>query len=376
MKVLTVRSLLSDNGPGTQPLSIAREFATRGHETVFVTGGGEYVPKIEATGFKVYIVTELAPDKHRLSEAFKGIIKLRSIIISEKPDVIHGHNAAATLYASFAARLARQFIPCVTSVRGVEERSTHQWRNYIWRLLPGRLLGVCDKTRVRLEAFGCSPDKIDVTYNGVDLARFDPEKHNREEARKILGVEQRHVIGTVGAMTGPTWLSGPSKGQHNLLKAASALLGDYPDVAVVLVGDGPARKSLENLAAELSIKERVYFTGRRFDVERLIPAFDIFVLPSIFGEFFPNSIIEAMAMRRPWIGSDIAGLSELTAGGRAGQVLPPNDVTALAYHLGRLLADRDLQRVRGLRGRQEVEQRFTISRVADRILSAYDKAGA
>jgi glycosyltransferase involved in cell wall biosynthesis len=108
----------------------------------------------------------------------------------------------------------------------------------------------------------------------------------------------------------------------------------------------------------------------------MLSAMDIYCQPSIFGEFFPNAIIEAMAMGKPWIGSDIAGLKELTAGDSAGWVSPPGDVDALAANLDRLAGDAELRASRGRAARKHVQAELTIEKVVDRILGAYRAAGA
>lgn len=375
MKILTVRSTLPDMGPGTQPLTIARHMLTKGHHTVFATSGGPYTPVVQEAGFKVEIVPDLAHDRHGPASVVKGVSHLASIIRSERPDVIHGHNAAATIYGYLGGLMAGSRVPCVTSVRGVEERETHQWRNQIWKRVPGMLLGVCEKTRDRLLSFGVPREKIVVTYNGIDLDRFSPAAEGRDANRAELGLTGKIVIGTTGAMTGPEHLDGPGKGQHHVVEAAAKLRDRFPNLAVLLVGDGPARAKVEAVVDRLSMRSHVTFTGMRFDVPKMLSAMDIYCLPSIHGEFFPNSIIEAMSMKLPWVGSDIAGLSELTAQGEAGWVSAPGDVNALADNLAKLAADPQLMKVRGETGRREVEERFTIEKVTDRILEGYRAAG-
>lgn len=376
MKILTVRSSLPDMGPGTQPLTIALKLREWGHETVFATAGGAYVPNVEAAGFRVHRIAELAYDRHDPFSVFGAIRRLASLIREFRPDVIHGHNAAATIVAYLAGLTCGRRIPCATSVRGVEERDTHQWRNRIWKHVPGILLGVCEKTRQRLEAFGCPPEKVLVTYNGLDLTRFDPAQYDRAQSRREFALgEAEVVVGTVGAMTGPDELDGPGKGQHILVRAAHLLRDEFPALRLLLVGDGPARHKVERVAAELGMEDRVIFAGRRFDTPEMLAAMDIYALPSIHGEFFPNSIVEAMSFGLPWVGADIAGLSELTAQDEAGWVVPPGDHVALAARLRLLVGDQALRRERGLRGRREVEERFTIDKVAARILDGYRRAG-
>lgn len=375
MHILTVRSTLPDMGPGTQPLVIAREMRRRGHSVAFATSGGFYVETVRAAGFPVHIIPELAPDRHRPLAVLKAVVKLRRLLAVGPPDVIHGHNATATILAVLAGLLSGRRLPAVTSVRGVEERTTHQWRNGVWKLTPGLLLGVCEKTRERLLGFGVPEDKIRVTYNGVELDRFEPDAIDGAAERAKLGLGGKIVVGTTGAMTGPTDLDGPSKGQHNLVKAVGLLKDRHPDLAVLLVGDGHNRWKVEAAAREAGIEDRVVFVGRRFDIPKMLSAMDIYCLASIYGEFFPNSVVEAMSMGLPWIGSDIAGLNELTAWGEAGWVSPIGDVEALAGNLERLVSDPDLRAARGARARAEVEQRLSIEKVCDRIMAAYSDAG-
>jgi glycosyltransferase involved in cell wall biosynthesis len=376
MHILTVRSSLPDMGPGTQPLVIAREMRRRGHTVSFATSGGVYTETVRAAGFPVHIIPELAHDKHGPAAVSGALLKLRRLIRSETPDVIHGHNASATILAVSAGWLAGCRLPAVTSVRGVEERSTHQWRNGIWKRTPGILLGVCEKTRDRLLGFGVPPEKVHVTYNGVELDRFKSMAIDGAAEREKLGLAGRVVVGTTGAFTGPANLDGPGKGQHILVKAAAQLKDRHPELAVLLVGDGPSRWKVEEAARAAGVEDRVVFAGRRFDIPEMLSAMDIYCLASIHGEFFPNSIIEAMSMGLPWVGSDIAGLSELTAGGGAGWVTPVGDVDALAENLDKLLSDPELRAARGARARVEVEERLSIEKVCDRIIAAYRESGA
>lgn len=377
MKILTVRSVLPDMGPGTQPLTIAKAMRDLGHETVFASAGGSYAPVIEEARFRVARIPGLAPDKHNPWAIAGAVRSLARLIREVEPDVIHGHNAAATICAYVAGRLAGRTLPCATSVRGVEERSTHQWRNRIWKQVPGVLLGVCENTRQRLLSFGCDPAKVIVTYNGIDANRFDATRYNCSASRQEFGFHENDVVvGTIGAMTGPDNLAGPGKGQHILVQAAAMLRPAFPRLRVLLVGDGPHRAKVEHIVDKLDMRGHVVFAGRRFDAPEMLAAMDIYALPSIHGEFFPNSILEAMSFGRPWVGSDIAGLSELTADGEAGQVVRPNDAVALADALRPLLADPALRQARGARGRREIESQFTIEKVCARILRAYCVAGA
>lgn len=371
MHILTVRSTLPDMGPGTQPLVIAREMRRRGHTVSFATSGGAYTDVVISEDFTVHFIPELAPEMHRPFSIAKAIKRLAHIIRAERPNIIHGHNAAATICAYLAGCSVGRRLPCVTSVRGVEERDTHQWRNGIWKRTPGVLLGVCENTRERLLSFGVPHDKIRVTYNGVELDRFRKDAVHGPVERAKLGLTGKIVVGTTGAMTGPVHLDGPGKGQHNLIMAVALLKDKHPNLTALLIGDGPCRYKVEEIAKKVGVYDRVVFAGRRFDIPEMLSAMDVYCLASIYGEFFPNSIVEAMAMGLPWIGSDIAGLAELTAEGKAGWVTPIGDVEALAVNLDRLISDPNLRIERGRAALEEVTKRLTVEKVCDRIVSAY-----
>lgn len=377
MHILVVRSNLPDMGPGTQALTVAKQMRERGHSVSFATSGGVLTPAVIEAGFTVHIVPELAHDRHDPLSVAKGIGSLAKIIRAEKPDVIHGHNAAATICGWLAGLSTGRRLPCVTSVRGVEERQSHNWRNQIWKRVPGVLLAVCEKTRSRLMSFGVPGDRIVVTYNGVDTAKFVPSEAQRAEQRALLGFGADDIVlGSVGAMLAFPGVEGAGKGQHLLVRAAARLKDKHPNLRLLLVGDGSGRPLVEQIAREEGMEDRVLFVGQRFDTPQLLSAMDIYGLASTQGEFFPNSIVEAMCMNLPWIGSDIAGLSELTAGNEAGWVVPIGDVEALADRLDRLASDASLRKSRGDRARQEVMEKLTIEKVAQRILGAFRKAGA
>ena len=376
MHILVIRSNLPDMGPGTQALTVAKQMRARGHTVSFATSGGVLMPLVIEAGFAVHVIPELAHDRHDPVSVAKGIAALARIIHRERPDVIHGHNAAATICGWLAGLTVGTRLPCVTSVRGVEERASHNWRNQVWQRVPGILLGVCEKTRQRLISFGVPSDKIVVTYNGVDTTRFVPSTRQRADQRKSLGLTDEVVVGSVGAMVAFPREEGAGKGQHLLVRAAAKLKDKHPRLRVLLVGDGSGRPSVEAVTRDVGMEDRVIFVGQRFDTPQLLDAMDIYALASTQGEFFPNSIVEAMCMSLPWIGSDIAGLGELTAEGEAGWVTPIGDVDALAVNLDRLVSDPELRRSRGERARREVMERLTIEKVTDRILGAFRAAGA
>jgi len=171
--------------------------------------------------------------------------------------------------------------------------------------------------------------RVVVNYHGVSLERFRPVEHRAPG--------DVPCVVTCGRLE-------PYKGHHVLLRACAALARP---VRCIVVGEGPQRQRLEQLAAELGIGDRVEFTGP-LPQARLVEIYaraDVFVLASVVLErsgkrdVIPNVLAEAMAMQIPVVASDISGIGELVADGVSGRLVPPNDVSALAAVLGELVGD-------------------------------------
>ena len=159
---------------------------------------------------------------------------------------------------------------------------------------------------VRVE--GLARDKIEVVYNGVDLARFSSAGRTSAEARRCLGIPpDATVIGTVGRLD-------PGKNYQLLVSALPSLRDDFRDLRLVVVGDGPDRSNLSRLAARLQVQEICLFLGERHDVEHILPAFTVFALPSLH-EGTPLTVLEAMAASVPIVATAVGGIPEILTHG-------------------------------------------------------------
>lgn len=365
--VLQLRSEFRDNGPGTQALTLGKELRQRGYRVVYAASGGVLVPDILDAGFAFHRIESLAVDRRGIVDVARSILALRRLVRSERPDVIHAHNAASIMMAAIGARLAFSRPRLVQSVRGLELRPGYGWRNRIYTINPAQLLAVSEFTKRELVSAGAHANRITVTFNGADLDRFDPDTVDGDRIRAEFGLDGRRLVGHVGNFSG--W-----KGQDVLVRALAMLGASHPDVHLVLVGDGPERANVQQLAGSLGLESRVTFPGLRRDIPEFQAAFDLYCQPSTQGEMFPNAIVEAMAMANPWVGSDLSGLSELTVDGQAGDVVQPGNVEALAAKIGERLVDADDLVRRGAIARRFVEENLTVARVTDRVERAYGLA--
>jgi len=197
------------------------------------------------------------------------------------------------------------------------------------------------------------------------------DRMTRDEARRAVGATSgQPVVLTIGRLT-------HMKGQWHLIDAVPYLAGRFPQLAVVLLGDGPLRDSLARRAAALGVARNVCFAGHRPDARRLLAAADVFVLPSRH-EGMPLVALEAMEAALPVVATRVIGSAEVVDDGVTGALVRPADPSALGAAVAHLLANPALRRQQGTAGRRRYEERFTRARMVSRTAAVYDSvlAGA
>lgn len=197
------------------------------------------------------------------------------------------------------------------------------------------------------------PAKIDVIYNGVDLAALGAERWNPAAERARLGIgEEEIVIGCVANFN-------PVKGHLNLVEAFGRLCanGGRQRLRLLLAGEGVMEQPIRARVAELGLNERVLLVGSSRAVAREFLMSDIVTLASE-TEGFSNSIIQAMALGRPVVATCVGGNPEAIAEGQTGSLVPPCDAQALAGALGRLVDAPALRVQMGAAGRERALAMF------------------
>lgn len=215
-----------------------------------------------------------------------------------------------------------------------------------------------DLERLMAERWGAPSRLIRQIYNGVDIGRFRPAQAEAE--RRLLPAELQapdlFVIGTVGRLQAV-------KDQATLLRAFVAVLERRPAwrarLRLALVGDGPMRESLHQLAGELGIREQTWFAGARRDVAELLRSFDVFVLPSL-NEGISNTLLEAMATGMPVLASMVGGNVELLEPGVVGDGFAAGDVPALAAMIENYASDAARCADHGAAARRRAVERFSL----------------
>jgi glycosyltransferase involved in cell wall biosynthesis len=167
----------------------------------------------------------------------------------------------------------------------------------------------------------------------------------------------------------------PVKGLHLIIEAFARLVAQEQESSpyrLVLVGDGPERARLEELAVRLNLSRLLRFTGFRQDIPACLHAFDVFVHSSLY-EGMGYTIIEAMAAKAPVVATNVGGVKEIVFPDQTGVLIEPNSVTALVQAMEKLAVDADLRSRLAEAALHNVEQTFTISQMAKQTLALYRK---
>jgi glycosyltransferase involved in cell wall biosynthesis len=196
---------------------------------------------------------------------------------------------------------------------------------------------------------GIPQSKVVVLYNGLPL-----DDLGTPPARG----EGPPTVGMIGRLT-------PLKGHDVFLDAAAQLAGERPGTRFLIAG--AAAREAPGYAGELAARARELGIGDALEIESpfddlaaTLSRLDVVVHPAVLPDSLPTTIIEAMAMSRPVVGTDLGGLPELVEDGRSGLLVAPGDAAALAAAVGRVVDDPGLAAGMGAAARAEAEERFEL----------------
>ena len=379
IRVLRVIARLNMGGPAIHVANLAAGLEGRGYHTTLVAGSlarGEDSMAFLAERLEIPVigVPELQREVSLLDDA-RAVRRVASIIRKVRPHILHTHTAKAGAIARAAAIgsgtarppiivhtfhghvLKGYFDPARTAVfRQVERnlaRSSHV------------LVAVSPEVRDELVEQGVAPrEKFTVIRLGIPLDDRLGDATADFDYRRLYGIP-RHafVIGWVGRMTGV-------KDTGAVLEIVRATREREVDAVLVMVGDGPDRERLEQLAHELGIARNTYFVGYQSEVAGYYRLFDAFLLPSV-NEGTPVSAIEALASGTPVVATRVGGVPDVVRDGVDGFLVESGDASTAAERLADLAADAALRTRLGTSGRARVLERYSVARLVDDVDRLY-----
>ncbi|MBI4775905.1 MAG: glycosyltransferase [Deltaproteobacteria bacterium] len=317
--------------------------------------------QIEASGVPVVALNRM---KHKRFD-LQMIRILKDLMLRERIQVVHTHLYDGGRYGRLAAW--RCGVPCVVATFHnvyVRRRPRIHLINRMLGHITDRIIAVSSSVKNDLIRFDrLPPEKIQVLHNTIDLKAFQ-EPYDRQAVRRAYGINDTDiVVGWVARLA-------KQKGHGFLFEAIQLMSESYPNLRLLLVGDGPLKQWLVEKARDLAIEERVVFTGTSHQVPELMSAMDVFVLPSLW-EGLPLVIGEAMAAGVPVVGTDVGGVGELVIDGETGYLIPPGQPQAIREAVESVLEQPDRTRVMVENARKHVEKLFSTSDHTSRLHDLY-----
>jgi glycosyltransferase involved in cell wall biosynthesis len=307
--------------------------------------------------------------KYKLFNLFTTIA-LYQIIKKYRPDIVH----TSLFYANFHGRLAAKLAGVKAIVS--EEQNVYKWKddNFIFRLI-NKILScftskiiACSETVKHFTARqdNISKNKFVVIYNTFDRGKFD-SAHLSDIGylRKEMGIgEENKIIGNIGRLC-------EQKGQIYLIQAMKDVLKRIPEARLVIIGEGPLKKSLKDQSRALGIESKILFMEKRGDIPQVLHLFDIFALPSLW-EGLSVALLEAMYMQKAIVATDIDSNKEAMVSGETGILVPPDDSRALGEAIANLLEDAERRRLFGIKAKERVLRDFMLEKHVAEVQSLYE----
>lgn len=359
LRPMFVTSSLAHGGAERHAIALVNRLTERGHEchAVYIKPRGDLLGRVRAGGTVQCLNAQRYFDARALAEFAAHLSRIR-------PSAIVSANPYALMYSSLASHLARLRVPRIVvfhSMRLLDAKERLQmmcYRPFFWR--SDCSIFVCEKQRRHWLRRGVFSRRNEVIYNGVDTKEFR-DKRNPDERRRLrraLGLfDSDYVIGISAVLR-------PEKNHVQLLDALSALRGMGVPARTLMIGDGEMRRAIEVRARELGVENDVVITGFQQDVRPYVAACDAMVLCST-TEAASLAAIEAMALGKPVVHSDVGGASEMIFPGRNGFLFAVGDTGSLVAKLA-ILADRSVSCRMGDNAREVADALFSERAMVDR----------
>ncbi len=358
LRVALLAGGLGQGGAEKQLVYMARALTEAGARVhvYCLTTGEHYETALRQAGIPVTWVGRLSPPPLRL-------VAFVAALAGFRPHIIQSTHFFANLYAAFAAPLYR-----AVGIGSVRNDVVHEleangvWGPWLLRRPAGLIANSYAAARTLAE-LGIAQSAVRVVPNVIDLARFTSQLESNDVAARDRPRTGVAVIGVARLV--------PQKRLDRFLVALALARRTAPTIRGVLVGDGPERARLVDLAGSLGLlPDAVSFLGRRDDLPSLLRQADIFMLTSAH-EGFPNVVLEAMAAGLPVVTTPAGDAPAVVENEATGYVVDSDSVEILAARLIQLAESRDLRCRLGAAGRARVAACYGYDGLAPRLFDVY-----
>lgn len=362
MRILLTTKCLSLGGIGVYTVTLAKALKKKGVDVIVASSGGRLKHQLVEAGIEhisipVNTGAEIGIHMLRAYRILADIIKNNNI------DIIHAQTRVTQVLAYMLAKKLN--VRVVTTCHGFFKRRLSR------RILPcwgNAVIAISDAVREHLvNDMRVLKNKVHLIYNGIDCSRF---RDNHSDKDKILIRSEYNLkeITTIGLIARISKV----KGHSYLIEAFGKVLAAYPDTQLLIIGDGSVKylNRLKRLCVRLKLDEKVLFHKACENTAMPLSVIDIFCMPSI-QEGLGLALLEAMAMGKPVIASNVGGIYTLIKDKYNGLLVPPKDSDALAEAILSLLNNRDTARFMGECSRELASTKFSLDEMAEQVVLLY-----
>lgn len=373
-KILYVITKSNFGGAQRYVYELATRLPKDAYEVAVAFGGeGILKTKLEEAGIRTRTIQSFERDIS-LSKELRAYGELSSIIKEERPDIVHLNSSKAGGTGALAARV--DGVPRIIYTahgwpfyekRNVLARLIIWTASWVTTLLSHAVIVVSkhDQDHARMTGLSRKLSHIPTALPEISFK-------DRDTARKALFPAE-----VIEAHQNDIWIV--STGEHTKNKNLGMLIeaiAKLPEksrsnVFLTLMGEGEDRPHLETLIQKHNLEAQVFFTGFVDDARTFLPAFDIFVLPSL-KEGFPYGLLEAGAAGVPIIASNVGGIPELVVHNETGLLVDPHDTHSLTDALQTILNDTDAAQVRAVKLKEKVSAEYDIEKMMAKTLAVYN----
>jgi len=348
-----------------------------GHEVLICTEGAD-AEKLRELGFEV--ITHGMKRSVNPVGAVRAVWRIRQALRERRVDAVICHNSLAGIAGRIAARLAgtpkvvyfAHGLACGPAQGALDWQIRFQVEKGLAPWTDGLLvMNDYDERLSRRTPLARSSDRVyRIRGMGVDLSRFVPGAHPAIRARVAADVgadPAQTIVLCVGRLI-------PEKGVVDFVEAAERVCRTRRDTVFLLAGSGPLLEDLRAKVAAAGVADRIKILGWRSDIQDLVKASDLFVLPSYYMEGLPVSLLEAMACGKAIVTTHHKGCEDAVVDGVTGLLVPVKQPAVLAERMVGLLNDPALRERMGKAGRERVEQVFELADCTREVVDTLERA--
>lgn len=356
MKILHVETGQHLYGGPQQVLYLCEGLAGRGVDNLLVCPPGSDVDEA-ARALTIPVINLACAGDLDMRFAWR----LRQLLTEQEPDIVHCHSRrGGDFLGGQAAAMAG--IPAVLS-RRVDNTEAGFMSSLRYRPFR-KVVAISQAIAEVLRKAGLARDRMEVIRSAVDVNRFSG-KPDIEAFRRLFGLHaDNFVVASAGQFIA-------RKGHRYLLRAIAEIHHRYPQLKLVLLGQGPLENELRALSAELGLANVVQFAGFRHDLDDYLGCFDVLAHPAL-KEGLGVIALKAAAAAVPVVGFDTGGLPEVVMQKKTGSLVPVGDAHKLGDAIGVLIDDSDLRREYGRMAVLHMRDNFSVTRMVEQHITMYE----